>query len=583
MKDSLDRFLEDIWGTGGRVFLAYKRSPSLFEVPTSKQWPADREKVVNFLLSVSARKKDGYFAPPIYRDELLPDSEGKYGKTTENVLHSHCLWADFDGNAKEGLALLTLHKLPHPSYRLQTSKDGHEHWYWLLDAPAPTEQFEPLNQKLTYLLNADKTGWDAAQVLRPPFTSNFKPIYKKPLPVDIIDYREGRYSIEVFGELPSVNKSIRENIKEYTNLPSITDILAKYKWDSRHLDIFKNPPDVKGSRDETIMRLAYFCAEVGMTDEAMYVIIDDITKRLNKFVGRRDRERRLAEFITNARMKHPYGEMSEESTEEDIQQVYTINELLRAEWKLDWLVENLIPQGTINFISAESGIGKSRLSLQLQMAMAMQTKFLEWEMHREVKTMYLSLEMDRYMLKHFSESLTGNKEQDEAVAERMLLVPVGNPISLTSEEGTRYIENLLKTHNPDILFIDALGSLSFAELSEVEGKAIMTVLKKLIKEYGTTFFLIHHNRKGDKASRNTPPTLSDVYGNQYLVTDAALVLTLWAPDNAGHTELITLKSRARMADKPLILDGTHGFKFIFKEHKEDDNDGEPVEPSLYGD
>ena len=572
--DNLDSFLSDIWGDGGRVFLAYKKNPTMFEVPPGKHWPEDREKIVNFLLSVSARKRDGYFAPPIYKDDAIE-------KTSENVLHSNCLWVDFDGNAKEGLSLLTLHQLPHPSYRLQTSKDGHEHWYWLLDAPAVTSEFEPVNEKITYLLNADKSGWDAAQVLRPPFTSNFKPIYKKPLPVDIIEYTGEKFSIDQFGQLPSVNSSIRENVKELTNLPSIADVLATYTWDAQHLDIFKNPPNVKGSRDETIMRLAYFCAETGMTDEAMYVVIDDLTTRLGKFVGRRDRERRLAEIINNARRKHPYGVMREEPTEEDIQQVYTLNEMLKAEWELEWLVNDLIPKGTINIISAESGIGKSRISLQLQRAMAMQTKFLEWDMHREIKTMYLSLEMDRYMLKHFTEGLTDNTPAAEEASNRMLLVPVGNPINLNSEEGIRYVENLLKNYAPDVLFIDALGSLTFSDLSEVEGKAIMTSLKRLIKEYGTTFFLIHHNRKGDKQAAKTPPTLSDVYGNQYLVTDAALVLTLWAPDNAGHTELITLKSRARMADKPIVLDGTQGFSFVFREVKMEEEVVGDTEPSLF--
>lgn len=576
MKDELASFLGDIWGDGGRVFLAFKNSPSSFEVPKPSRWPENSEKIINFVLSVAARNKDAYYAPAIYKDNAIE-------KTSDNVLHSWCLWADFDGNAKEGLALLTLHQMPHPSYRVQTSKDGHEHWYWLLNAPAATQEFEPMNQKLTYLLNADKSGWDASQVLRPPFTANFKPEYKKPLPVDIVEYTGERFSIEQFGEMPSVNSSIRENIKEYDNLPSISDVLASYKWTPRMLDIFKNPPNVKGSRDETIMRLAYSCAEVGMPDEAMYVIIDDITTRLGKFVGRRDRERRLAELITKARMKHPFGEMTEEITDKDIQQVYTINELLQADFKLDWLVENLLPKGTINLISAESGIGKSRFSMQLAHALAGGTKFLEWDISRPIKSMYLSLEMDEYMLKYFTESMTDNKLETEAVSSNMLLVPVGNPISLISEDGTRYIEYLVREHEPEVLIIDALGSLTFAELGEVEGKAIMTRLKAIIKNYGTTIFLIHHNRKGDKQSRNTPPTLSDVYGNQYLVTDAALVLTLWSKDDeADNIELITLKSRARKSDKPLVLDGSLGFNFVFREKKTEESSGNSAkEPSLF--
>lgn len=579
MKEELARFLSDIWGTGGKVFLAYKKSynPPKFEVPRAKNWPEDSEKIIDFILMVSAKKKDIYFAPAIYKEDAQ-------SKESINTLYMNCLWVDFDGNVKEGLSLLAAHGLPAPTYRVQTSGEGHEHWYWILNEPLPASEFELVNQRLTYALHADKSGWDAAQVLRPPFTSNYKPEYNKPMAVDIVQYTAELHSIEVFSKLPAVNASIRESIGtavDKNSLPSIDTILASYKWDAKHLDIFKNPVDIKGTRDQSIMRLAYFCAEVGMTDDAMYVIIDDLTTRLNKFVGRHDRERRLAEIINNARQKHPYGASSEEQVEEDIQQVFTMNELLNAEFKLDWLVEGLLPSRTINFISAESGIGKSRFSLQFMEALATAGEFLEWKVPRRIKTMYLSLEMDRYMLKHFGEQLSHNKLYSEEDNENLIMVPVGNPISLVSEEGTRYIEYLLKTYNPEVLMIDALGSLTFDDIDGKEAKNIMTILKGFIRDYDTTFFIIHHNRKGDKAGTRTPPVLGDVYGNQYIVTDAALVLTLWAPDGQHRVELITLKTRARLSDKPIVLAGNKGFKFLIKDDNEIEEEEYIGEPGLF--
>lgn len=568
MRSELSEFLGDIWRDGGRVFLAYKNNPTAFDVPPPRQWPRDADKIVDFYLSAAAKSKDAYFTPPIYQNTAVK-------KESANVLYSWVCWIEFDGNAEEGVALLASLGLPEPSWRIQSSAEGHEHWYWKLENAQPIEVFEPLNRQLTYALKADKTGWDAAQFLRPPFGINTG--YKQgkqirpQMPVKIIERTGKTYSPDDFAMLATVKESIVENTIhiDKKELPTIKQILGNYQWDAQHLDLFQNPPDVQGTRDESLMRMAYFCAEKGMPDEAMYVILDDVSRRLKKFL-RADREKRLAEMIANARKKHPFAGVMTKEVKEDIQQVFTINQLLDAEFHLDWLVENLMPKGTINFISAESGIGKSRLSMQLAEALASGTDFLEWPVERKIKSMYLSLEMDQYMLKHFAEGLSRGNRYAEDIAENLLMVPVGNPISLVSEDGSRYIENLLETYQPEVLIIDALGSLTFEDLSEVAAKAIMTKLKEMIAKYGTTFYIIHHNRKPDKANSKTAPTLADVYGNQYIVTDAALVLTLWQPESSAHVELITLKSRARKSDQNTVLDGSRGFHFLFKSKVEEE-------------
>jgi hypothetical protein len=171
------------------------------------------------------------------------------------------------------------------------------------------------------------------------------------------------------------------------------------------------------------------------------------------------------------------------------------------------------------------------------------------------------------MLKHFAESLSRGKDYADDISENLLLVPVGNPIDLASEEGTRYLRYLLEEHKPEVMFIDALGSLTFDALGEEQAKGINVKLAEFIQEFGTTFIVIHHNRKPDKGQNKSAPMLGDVYGNQYIVAGGTLVLTMWMPDNQSHVELITLKSRARMSDKPVVMDGTQGFHFVFKEHK----------------
>lgn len=571
MKDELGKFLSNIWGAGGKVFLAYKSSPSDFDVPAPKNWPEDKDNVVEFFIAAAAKGKDVYFSPAIYKQSAT-------NKEKANVLRSRTLWVDLDGNAADAKKLVADGKLLAPTYRVGTGPDGHEHWYWLLKNYESVEKFEAINRRIAYFVGADNC-WDAGRVLRPPFTTNYKPKYPNPIPVDIHEFNQVQYELSDFDSLPTVKDSIVDHVVKLGELPPLSDVLAKYKWDDQHLDIFKNPVDIKGTRDESLMRISFFMASVGMPDEAMYVILNDLTNRMGKFVGRADRERRLAELIAKARTKYPFGTpVKMVPTEEDIQQVYTINDLLNAEFKMEWLVENLLTKGSINFISAESGIGKSRLSLQLAESMASGKDFLTWPISRPMKTMFLSLEMDRYMLKHFTESLSKGENYAEDISNNFLLVPVGNPIQLESEDGTRYLRYLLEEHRPEVMFIDALGSLTFDALGEEQAKGINNKLAEFISEFGTTFIVIHHNRKPDKGQSKSAPMLGDVYGNQYIVAAGTLVLTMWMPENQSHVELITLKSRARMSDKPIVMDGTMGFHFVFKEHKQDEED-EPIDNS----
>ncbi len=326
--------------------------------------------------------------------------------------------------------------------------------------------------------------------------------------------------------------------------------------------------------------MACFAAEAGMPDEAIYAVINDLDIRIKKFVGRADRERRLAELIAKARVKWPYEQMIKvHQTKEDIKMVYTANELLRSEFKIEWLVPDVLVAKTINFISAESGIGKSRLSMQLAKAMATGTQFLKWPIPRRIKVMYLSLEMAGDMLKHFLESLLQSKEMDDEQSNNFMLVPVGKAIDVSSPEGLAYLEMFVKEYKPEVLMIDAMGKLAFDELGETQAKAINNQMNYLIQEYGVTILMIHHNRKPDLTGKKRPG-LGDVYGNQYVVTDAATVMTMFMPENQAHVELIFVKSRASMANDSIVMNGKKGFSFVIREGVDSDSTDGDDEPKL---
>ena len=119
--------------------------------------------------------------------------------------------------------------------------------------------------------------------------------------------------------------------------------------------------------------------------------------------------------------------------------------------------------------------------------------------------------------------------------------------------------------------IDAMGKLTFEEMGETQAKNINNQLNRLTQDYGTTFFIIHHNRKPDLSGKKRPG-LGDVYGNQYVVTDASTVFTMFMPENQSHVELIFAKSRAYPADEYIVMNGKKGFSFIIKESADNGDD-----------
>lgn len=171
----LGTFFDNIWGTTKAfVYLPVKREghwqPFMFE------WPRQRKAIIEHPLRYSAQRADTYFAPALFHTPR---------PIKANVLGTHVLWADFDGNADEARA--GLGDVPKPTLVVQSSLPGHEHWYWRLDEfLTDVDLLEDRNRALAYVLHADNSGWDADQVLRPVGTANYK--RTTPEPVIIRDW-----------------------------------------------------------------------------------------------------------------------------------------------------------------------------------------------------------------------------------------------------------------------------------------------------------------------------------------------------------------------------------------------------------
>ena len=121
------------------------------------------------------------------------------------VERAHVLWADCD--SPEAIAALERF---HPSPSMVIRSGSGRHAYWALWPPAEAAEFERANRRLAHALGADLAATDAARILRPPGTFNFKT--GEPVPVEVEHLALEVYALEdVVGELadPVAERSAR--------------------------------------------------------------------------------------------------------------------------------------------------------------------------------------------------------------------------------------------------------------------------------------------------------------------------------------------------------------------------------------
>lgn len=156
-------------------------------------FPGELDEMLENIQAHSQQLVHAYFCPNLYR--VPGDKSKEYVGVCTNV------WADLDTCDPR-------HMLLTPSIITQTSQ-GRYQAMWLLEDHLPPAEAEDISRRIAYYHSdqgADKSGWDLSQLLRIPYTPNFKygDIQTAPV-VTILESKRRLYRAQDFDCYPVPN------------------------------------------------------------------------------------------------------------------------------------------------------------------------------------------------------------------------------------------------------------------------------------------------------------------------------------------------------------------------------------------
>lgn len=546
---NLDSFIDFLFGgLEGYAYLAAMEpgkkeswQQEFFHYPTNQD-------LLKRTIRTASNSHEIYLSPSLFKND--------HDATRENFKVTQVVWTEFDGNAPDW-------KDSHgePSLIIQSSGPLNQHCYWKLTAPVGNVQaLEDINRRIMYNMQADSSAWDCTQVLRPPETTNHKRGGAMVFPTAVNDVI---YDLTVFESLAPAPEQV-EGEWELTSIPDPQVVVFSYAFTPDLIKLFQKPAEEVTDRSASLMNMAYACAQLGMSNNEIMSLLILADNKWGKFKDRKDRLKRLAHIITVARNKYPEPEADSAAPV----MAFGFESFLATDIEVDWLIEGLLMENGNMLMVGPSGIGKSQLTLQFMIHLALGKDFLHYKIPEAKKIIFLSLEMGHGELKVFLVDMAKGLTDEEKVLleENFIVIPYGEPWYLNTKEGQNELIKWIESVEPDGIAVDSIGSSIQGNISSDESVQPFTEFNDRIrKRYNLFTWYIHHMRK----VRDGAATQDDVYGNQYLLNRSTSSYGI-LPAKGGMIKVRNFKQRMAKKEEDYTIVRGDNLMFHGKSQEVDD-------------
>lgn len=376
------------------------------------RWPAQREDILEHL--EKHKGDDVYWCPSIFE---------KKARKLENAMDEHALWADLDAvNPAEDIG-----EEYKPTIAWETSP-GRYQALWLITggdiqgASWPGNE----NQKLTYYLGADHSGWDTTQLLRIPGWDNHKPEYRKanggkPVEGKLLWHKGRRYLSDDFEDLPEVKGGggAEANLASDVLEEAIAAVDRLKVWGNTRLKVSKDVRELVSARatggqdrSDKLWQIERDLADAGLTVPEIVAIVRETV--WNKFSGRNDELRRLVSEAAKAIAERSVEtEAKLEKDREEKPRPKNLFTMVKNAEPPVWLVKGILTEASCGFFAGEPKSFKSWCALDLAVSVATGAPFLgAFDVVEPGPVLYIQEEDPLPTLKDRLGKITPSKTQD---------------------------------------------------------------------------------------------------------------------------------------------------------------------------
>ncbi len=465
---------------------------------------------------------------------------------------SNVIWCDFDERPPTDSEL---GDFPNPTHRISSSSGQKEHWYWLLNtAITDKERLEDYNRRVSRAFNGDRVAWNYSRVLRPPKSLNHK--YAPPKRVDL-KYREPTGVDQfLFSCLPEIPVHGTESTD--WEWKRVAYELDPAKIRPGLVEFIKQPePDHRGN---ALMSMCISLIELGHSRDFVMSVLDDTATRWGKFTGRKDRDFRLKQLYVRAELQADTPEPQEHVARFSVG-LEDLHDMPDAQ--PSWAIKGLLPQSGIAVISSPPGVGKTQVSMDLAAQMALGKDALGRQVERPQKILFVSLEMDKFGINTYYNSMRKNYTPEErAILNVNNQYVFRSAFRISSDHNKEMLRQFLDEDDYTGVIFDSLSRTVGGDMDKVEVDILFDFLETEIKGKREIFtWIIHHQRKGNYMHKQ-PKKLEDIYGSQFIGAYVDLALGLW-PITRNEIEMNCLKNRWEPQFESFLINRTPdlGFKY----------------------